>query len=148
MPTIYRPGKKKRVYRKDTNNAKRHEIYNTRRWRDMRSAILRERPLCPVCEARGRIEAATQVHHTSGFMNEDDSIDMLRAYDYRTLLPLCNVCHGMEHSRQGGRTQGFSLPALIRYEDQSGAYGVTAGYEYYTAHRDELGDIIEKYEYM
>lgn len=33
------------------------------RWRALRAQVLREQPLCPLCQAAGRVEAAVEVDH-------------------------------------------------------------------------------------
>lgn len=35
----------------------------SKRWRAIRQQVLAEQPLCPVCEAQGRIEPAVDVDH-------------------------------------------------------------------------------------
>ena len=38
-------------------------LINTARWRRCRSAVLAHEPLCRRCKERGRVTAATEVHH-------------------------------------------------------------------------------------
>jgi 5-methylcytosine-specific restriction protein A len=50
------------VPRLDDNRPWRH-LYDTARWRALRSAVLSERPLCVRCLSQGIVEPATVVHH-------------------------------------------------------------------------------------
>jgi 5-methylcytosine-specific restriction protein A len=67
-PPIHRPfGKKAAVHRprKDDAGAKlTRRVHNSSRWRyHVQPAQLRAYPLCALCEAEGRLEAAVHVDH-------------------------------------------------------------------------------------
>ncbi len=68
--------------------------YNTRVWRKVRAAALRDEPLCRRCGFKGMIVAAKVVHHI-----DEDSSNNLRS----NLEPLCVRCHSSHHgfARQG-----------------------------------------------
>jgi len=70
-------------------------LYRTAKWRHpvwgLRSIVLREEPLCPECEAEGRIEATTDVHHREKATEEN-------FWDRDNLQALC----GPHHARHTG----------------------------------------------
>ncbi len=110
MPTINRITKKphKRTSWKMTDARKqRVKIYATTEWRKLRLAYLYHHPTCELCEARGIITLATQVHHADSFQNYDEAMARFRAFDYTNLVALCDECHGWLHRH--GTTTGINL---------------------------------------
>lgn len=71
---------------------------NDPRWRALRAEVLREQPLCRLCERNGRTQVATVVDHINGdAMNNECS----------NLQPLCVPCHAAKIAREDG---GFGNP--------------------------------------
>lgn len=56
-------------------------------WRRLRTLVLREQPICPLCAAEGRIEPSTDVHHV-----DDNAGNNQRS----NLVAWCHSCHSKE----------------------------------------------------
>lgn len=93
MAWINRP-KKSRA--EEDRKKERQQVYNTKRWRDLRTLKLQ---LSPCCEKCGSIENL-QVHHIQspfdGYHSAEE-YDRL-AYDINNLQTLCAKCHNEEHN--------------------------------------------------
>lgn len=63
----------------------------TWRWEKARKRFLAEHPLCAMCMAKGRVTAATVVHH-----NPPHQGDMDRFWDRSTWEPLCATHHNSD----------------------------------------------------
>jgi 5-methylcytosine-specific restriction protein A len=74
------------------------KLRSTRRWRDVRTAVLAREPLCRDCVAAGRTVLAKTVDHVISLRLR---IDL--AYDLDNLAPLCVFCHAKKSARE--RTQ-------------------------------------------
>ncbi len=76
----------------------RQAIYNTQRWRDLRTLKLQ---LTPCCEECGSIDDL-QIHHIvspfSGYHTAEE-YDRL-AYDIANLETLCQECHNKKHNKK------------------------------------------------
>lgn len=64
------------------------EIYNCKRWKNLRDRRLQENPLCKYCEASGDITAADTVDHITPHRG-----DLELAFDYDNTQSLCKPCH-------------------------------------------------------
>lgn len=64
-------------------------VYSTRRWRDTRVEVLSREPRCLSCLSNGFIHEASVVDHIQPLSVAGIS----RAFDRRTLQPLCKGCH-------------------------------------------------------
>lgn len=67
-------------------------IYNDRRWRGvhgLRAQILREQPLCVLCEAQGRVTLASVADHVIPHRGNAQL-----AFDRTNVRALCAPCHG------------------------------------------------------
>lgn len=73
------------------------------RWQQYRLRYLTQHPLCVMCEAEGRVAAATVVDHI-----EAHEGDASRFWDARNHQALCKPCHDGTKQRQeaAGRAQG------------------------------------------
>lgn len=69
-------------------------LYTRARWRKLRNAKLRSKPLCERCEADGRTEPAVDVHHKIPVTHGGDPFPPLDG-----LESLCKPCHG-RHTRK------------------------------------------------
>ncbi len=68
------------------------------RWRKLRAAFLRARPLCQDCEGRGVITEATTVDHVvPKHLGGRD--------EWRNLQALCEPCHNRKTGREGARAR-------------------------------------------
>jgi len=79
-------------------------------WQRVRRAVLDAEPLCRMCQAVGRVTAATEVDHIAGF----DGLDDPRRLDVSNLRPLCTPCHRSRTARQqtGVTDWGFDVDGL------------------------------------
>lgn len=100
MPTIFKPKKRKGMG--NIKRKERMEIYNSGRWRVLRTAKMNSNPLCEMCEREGRTTPADDVHHIQSFMSTDDP-DARRAlaFDYDNLMSVCDRCHQKLHNDKG-----------------------------------------------
>ena len=68
------------------------------RWQRARVAYLAKHPLCRMCEAQGKVTAATVVDHI-----QDHRGDMVLFWDSATnWQPLCQPCHSVKTAADGG----------------------------------------------
>lgn len=98
----------------DMKRKARQAIYNTPRWKKLRAFKLSRDPLCERCKAKGRVTAASEVHHMTSFMTTSDlkKRDAL-AYALDNLESICRQCHIEEH--KGKRSVWRDL-----YEEEAG----------------------------
>lgn len=87
-------------------------VYNTNFWRKLRLEYLRLNPLCEVCKSKGKVCAASEVHHiipisTGKNINEKKQL----GYDWNNLKSLCSACHIIEH-------QQSKLNAFMEYQER------------------------------
>lgn len=78
-------------------------LYKTSRWQALRLAQLSKKPLCERCETRGRVAAATVVHHI-----QKHEGDQRLFFDPDNLASSCKPCHdGIEQQveRRGYSTE-------------------------------------------
>lgn len=100
MPFLNKVKTKKVTTRRMTDKRKeRMEIYNTQRWRTMRSNFLLMNPLCEECLKNGKTTPVDDIHHRVSFMSTDDIVTRRAlAFDYNNLVALCDSCHAKEHN--------------------------------------------------
>jgi 5-methylcytosine-specific restriction enzyme A len=65
-------------------------------WRRLRLAHLAAHPFCVQCQQRGRVTAATEVHHIRRFIGLDDPLRL----DPGNCESICEPCHQRESARQ------------------------------------------------
>ena len=73
------------------------DLRSHRAWRRLRAAVLAEEPLCRLCAAAGRTEAATEVDHIAPVCERPD-LQMARS----NLRGLCHRCHAAVTAAQNG----------------------------------------------
>lgn len=110
MPTINRSSRTNSFNPEaQLSRDERQKLYRLKRWRDMSKSQLMTHPLCEICESRGRVTLAEDVHHIlSPFepgITED--VKMQRGFDYGNIISLCKQCHNECHHGQlrGCRTR-------------------------------------------
>ena len=84
------------------------EIYNSREWRELRVAKLRDKPLCQMCEQKQRYVSANCVHHIIPIetAKTKEEMRLLAFCGLDGLLSLCDECHAKIHKETGkGTTQ-------------------------------------------
>lgn len=67
-------------------------------WQRFRKQYLAEHPLCVLCEAEGRAEAATVIDHIRAVRGPNDS----GFYDEANLRSLCKSCHSRKTASHDG----------------------------------------------
>lgn len=78
------------------------KLIHKSRWVHLRKAKLSNNPLCELCQAEGRIEAATEVHHIRPVEEAITYADkQQRMYDVTNLQALCHDCHVKVHTAMG-----------------------------------------------
>ena len=86
---------------KEERRKERQEIYQSKRWKELRKAYYEEHPLCERCLQEGRITPAQDIHHklscfVRGLTEEEK---YRRAFDPNNLMALCVDCHIKEHHK-------------------------------------------------
>lgn len=85
--------------------ARRYEKYDRepsvrknygRTWKRIRDRYITAHPLCEQCQKRGKMTAATEVHHIKPLSQGGTS-------EYTNLMALCTPCHSEITAREGGR---------------------------------------------
>ena len=102
--------------RQVTVNKKEYQkVYNTRRWKDLRAAKIRNNPVCEECARKGKTTPAKEIHHIRPFEIDND---LSLAYDYDNLISLCVECHKEAHEklRMVGAASGRYSPGVKDYE--------------------------------
>ena len=95
-----RPWEKKSSARPWTEKKEREQsqrysdIYNTRRWRNLRNHFLSKHPLCKLCEEKHIYKPATVVDHIIPMANGGDP------WREDNLQALCNRCHAIKTNRE------------------------------------------------
>lgn len=69
-------------------------FYQSKDWRVLRAAVLRESPLCVVCKAKDHLIAAGVVDHVVPLK------DGGARFDRANLQPLCVSCHNRKTARE------------------------------------------------
>ena len=70
-------------------------FYQSRQWREVRAAYLREHPLCVACAARSVVVAARVVDHVQPIKDGGER------FDATNLQSLCVPCHNRKTAREG-----------------------------------------------
>lgn len=100
MAYIERPKKKTRTGIYDAKDKDRRKIYNSARWRLLRSLKFANNPLCELCKEKGIIRTAEDIHHRVSFMSTEHQGERYAlAYDYNNLMSLCKQCHQALHNK-------------------------------------------------
>lgn len=100
MPTIKKT-KKQRKTETNAYDSERRKIYASQRWKTLRGIKIHNSPLCEICEEKGLVVPAEDVHHIVSFMSTDDPCKRYDlAYDYDNLMSICKRCHQRIHNRR------------------------------------------------
>ena len=83
-----------------------NRLYDSPRWRRLRSWHLAKEPLCRLCKAVGRITAATVVDHIEPHKNRLELF-----FDDTNLQSVCKSCH--DNSKQLQELHGYSMAADV-----------------------------------
>lgn len=95
MPYIVKPKPKQT---RKVNVEDRQSIYQSTKWKKLRSAKLMQQPLCEICLENGVITPADDVHHIDSFLNYSGNQRLYKAFDFANLMSVCKECHGKIHS--------------------------------------------------
>lgn len=85
------------------------QFYNTRTWRNLRLTKLKLNPICELCEKKGIVKAATDVHHIHSF-NRAEPFNLENGRygsptDLANLQSLCKNCHQKITSKNGTKSK-------------------------------------------
>lgn len=85
-------------------NDPHRSLYHTKRWKDVRAAVLRREPLCRECAKDWRPKLATQVDHVVNARQwiAQHSGDENAFFDETNLQPLCGYCHNRKTAIEVG----------------------------------------------
>lgn len=122
MPYLKKP-KTQRVKQIRTDTyTKRRKVYQTERWKRLRLGKLHSQPTCEICDARGIISLAVDVHHADSVTNYDGEMLLYKAYDPDNLVSLCKECHSWLH--RGGTTRGIDIAQVAAQLDAEFGPGI------------------------
>lgn len=97
MPTINL--KKKKIDSKKDNNIHKL-VYNTARWRTIRSNYIMYNPLCKECLEIGKVTPVSEVHHITPISTAYNDFDVVRlGFDVNNLIGLCVEHHQNKHKK-------------------------------------------------
>lgn len=94
-------------------------IYNSREWRELREQKLRANPLCELCQQKGIVTAAHQVHHIHP-IEDSHSVQEMRkwAFMYENLQSVCDQCHNDIHKAEGKGTKALAIERAKQRHDR------------------------------
>lgn len=99
MPTINKLHKiKEKTVDYPHHNNISAQFYNTSRWHNLRDSYIKQHPFCEMCEEKGIVKLAEQVHHKIEFMKgitDEEKWKLLTDED--NLMSLCAECHKQIH---------------------------------------------------
>jgi 5-methylcytosine-specific restriction protein A len=122
MPYLKKP-KTQRVKQIRTDTyTKRRKVYQTERWKRLRLGKLHSQPTCEICDARGIISLAVDVHHADSVTNYDGEMLLYKAYDPDNLVSLCKECHSWLH--RGCTTRGIDIKQVAEELDKEFGPGI------------------------
>lgn len=122
MPYLHKPKRKTvRQIRSDAYN-KRRKIYQSEQWKRTRLGKLHDQPTCELCDARGIVTLAVDVHHADSVTNYDGAMMLFKAYDPDNLVSLCKECHSWLHRL--GSTNGINIEQAAADLDKEFGPGV------------------------
>lgn len=94
MPTINR---KTNQPLKNAVNTDR-QIYNSGRWRKLKSEYYQNHPLCELCLKDGKVTPAEDIHHIIPILKGRSIEEQKRlGFDYNNLMALCKEHHQKIH---------------------------------------------------
>lgn len=80
------------------------DLYNSKRWADLRGSLLREQPLCVRCKQKGIRRAASVIDHVKPHRNDKELF-----FQRTNLQSLCKPCHD-------NKTQTEDAPESIKLQ--------------------------------
>ncbi len=102
MPTINKINKVKQKQTPYKHEGKQgSKFYNTKQWKNLRNRYIKEHPFCEICESKGIIKLAEEIHHKEEFLKgitDEDKWDLL--LDEDNLISLCSDCHHKIHNEE------------------------------------------------
>lgn len=81
----------------DQKRKERQKVYHSARWRRLSSSYLLHHPLCEICQQKGIIKAAEDVHHIDSFTKYEGLEMWSKALNPNNLMALCKECHTNIH---------------------------------------------------
>lgn len=88
------------------------KLLNAKEWKTLRAWYLRKHPLCELCEEKGLVVSAVDVHHivpveSAKGIGGTSTVEAMRelCYNPNNLQALCISCHANLHRQQHSHTK-------------------------------------------
>lgn len=88
--------KNKRNRNNEDRRKERQNVYNTKRWRDLRLLKIQQQPCCEECGSIDNLQCHHKISPFDGYYTPEE-YDRL-AYDINNLEVLCQECHNKRHN--------------------------------------------------
>lgn len=76
-------------------------LMNSREWKELRTQVIREHPICQLCEAQGRVTASRCVHHIQPVESGRTEAECTELCFRRSnCQALCYQCHADIHKAE------------------------------------------------
>lgn len=121
MPILKLIPRKKRTYKRYNIDEKRKiriKFYNKKDWKKLREKKLALQSTCEMCEKKGIITVAEDVHHNKSFTDGNTEDEMLDLFlDLNNLTSLCKKCHGEIHQKtKNNKIENENLNESSRFD--------------------------------
>ena len=122
MPYLKKAGRRSTTRTKTDNRNARVRVYCTEEWKRLRRGYLMQQPTCELCDRRGIISLAKDVHHARSFQLLRGAERLYYAYSPDNLIALCKECHAWVHRH--GPTYDTDLDAEAKAADETFGRGI------------------------
>lgn len=96
------------AHKNNRNYREYTELINCTKWRNLRNTFLAQHPYCSMCQDKGLVTPATEVHHIIPVESVYNKMEMTKlAYSETNLQALCHACHRDIHLQAGSHTKKF-----------------------------------------
>lgn len=99
---VYKDTKKKQpkeIKIPDTSTEERSKFYNSTQWKNTRNTYIQFHPVCELCQLRGIVTPAQEIHHAIKFHQQyNDSMRWKLLTDNDNLIALCIDHHKIIHT--------------------------------------------------
>ena len=89
-----------------SRNKDYQRLLNSKRWKQLRQWKLQQNPLCELCEAKGFVQSAIDVHHKTPVESAHTPQEMEQlCFNPSNLQALCISCHSKVHREARSHTK-------------------------------------------
>lgn len=103
MPYLKKKARPRSRESEDIKRKERQKVYSSKKWKLMRLAYIDQHPLCEICQQKGIISPAVDVHHRISFTDFEGLQRLEMAYNPQNLMALCKECHTNIHLHEKKR---------------------------------------------